>query len=95
MSRCHLERDGGDYIVIGWDPGPATFFCIVQMAADGVDAEPRLWLGALPGDVYDHPTPLIEALEGMPEVPSFDRDRLQEELLKDQAADDAKRVYSL
>jgi len=95
MSKCHLERDGGDYIVIGWDSGPATFFCIVQMAADGVDAEPRLWLGALPGDVYADPGPLIEALEKMPEVPPFDRVRLREELLNDQAADDAKRVYSL
>ena len=90
MSQCHLEPDGGDYMVIGWDPPLHTFFCVVEFEKHG-DAGPVLWLGTSPNEFRYNPDPLIDAIAQY--APPFDRDKLRTELLRDRAADDAVRMY--
>lgn len=91
MSQCHLEPDGGDYMVIGWDPPLHTFFCVVELEDVAEEQNPVLWLGTSPNEFRYNPDPLIDAIAQF--APPFDHDKLRIELLRDRAADDAVRVY--
>jgi len=91
MSQCHLEADGSDYIVIGWDPPLHTFFCVVELAIVPEEDNPVLWLGTSPNEFRYNPDPLIDAVSHF--APPFDRVKLRAELLRDRAADDASRLY--
>ena len=94
MSRCNLDnRKRNTEVCIGWDPGLETYFCTVidYELGGGPDSAPCIWHGAMPGDIYDDPEPLLDAVT--PYACRFDRQSLIEMLRYDKK-NHSERVYS-
>lgn len=89
MSRCVLDnKDTGDAVVVGWDPGLQTYFAQV-FTAGGRD--PSVWMGTQQGE-YREPDAVIEAVR--PYVCSFDVNVLESSLRIDKR-DNSDRIYTI